>query len=70
MTRFTKFALILAAALAVVLAAAVLVGQAYNFRGHFSIGGEWLVLPVLTAVAELVKEVRGVFKALYGKTGG
>lgn len=66
MTRFTKFALILAAVVVGTLITAALVGQAYEFRGGFSVGGEWLVSPIVAAIAEIGREVKVIFKSVYG----
>lgn len=64
MTRFTKFTLTLAAIVAVAIVTAVLVGQAYSFRGHFAVGGEWLLPLVAVEVKCLFGEVKKVFKTI------
>lgn len=70
MTKFTKFTLILVAIVAGAAITVMFIGQAYEFRGGFSIGGEWLVLPIVIIIKQLVKEARGVFKNLYGGENG
>lgn len=58
MSKFTKFTFTLAAVVAVGIVTAALVGQAYQFRGYFSVGGEWLLPLVAVEVRTVYSEVK------------
>lgn len=64
MTRFTKFTLTLTTVVVIAILTAVLVGQAYNFRGHFTVGGEWLLPLMAVEVKCLFGEVKQMFKTI------
>lgn len=54
MTRFTKYTLTV---VVLVLAAGAVI-YSYHWRGHFSVGGEWLIPAVVVAVHRIVIEIR------------
>lgn len=64
MSKFTKFTFTLAAVVAVGIVTAALVGQAYQFRGYFSVGGEWLLPLVAVEVKHLCSEIKRLCKTI------
>lgn len=62
MTRMTKIVLTFAVTVLMAIATAALVVKAYQFRGYFSVGGEWLLPILAAAVAQAVREIKNLYK--------
>lgn len=67
MTRFKKYAFLVAVLAITAAATAGAVTYSYYWRGRFAIGGEWLIPAVVVAVWAVGKEVKRLQKFIKGE---
>lgn len=70
MTRFKKYVFLVAVLVLTAAATAGAVLYSYRVRGHFVVGGEWLIPAVVAAVWAVAKELKRLIGKVKGEQDG
>ena len=70
MTKFSKATLILSGIMLAVIAEAAVISSAWEGRGFFAVGGEWLVPAVVWGAYIAGREFRRLYRTVRGDTNG
>ena len=70
MTKLTRATLILSGIMLAVIAEAAVISSAWEGRGIFAVGGEWLVPAAVWCAYIAGREIRRLYRTVRGDTNG